>query len=61
MYDCCYNSRMIPIGGVNIDNLSERIKADFNTYRERKTGDYKLVRETVKKFVANIRATRENR
>ncbi len=58
-------AKMMPTGGVNADNVGEWIKAGAvavgagsSLTAGAKTGDYKLITETAKKFVANIKAAR---
>lgn len=61
-YSLC---QMMPTGGVNADNVGEWIKAGAvavgagsSLTAGAKTGDYKQITETGKKFVANIKAAR---
>ena len=58
-------AKMMPTGGVNADNVGEWIKAGAvavgagsSLTAGAKTGDYKQITETGKKFVANIKAAR---
>lgn len=58
-------AKMMPTGGVNADNVGEWIKAGAvavgagsSLTAGAKTGDYKQITETAKKFVANIKAAR---
>ncbi len=58
-------AKMMPTGGVNADNVGEWIKAGAvavgagsSLTAGAKTGDYALITETAKKFVANIKAAR---
>ena len=58
-------AKMMPTGGVNADNVGEWIKAGAvavgagsSLTAGAKTGDYTLITETAKKFVANIKAAR---
>ena len=58
-------AKMMPTGGVNADNVGEWIKAGAvavgagsSLTAGAKTGDYKLITETAKKFVANIKVAR---
>lgn len=58
-------ARMMPTGGVDADNVGEWIKAGAvavgagsSLTAGAKTGDYRLITETAKKFVANIKAAR---
>ena len=58
-------AKMMPTGGVNADNVGEWIKAGAvavgagsSLTAGAKNGDYKLITETAKKFVANIKAAR---
>ena len=58
-------AKMMPTGGVNADNVGEWIKAGAvavgagsSLTAGAKTGEYKLITETAKKFVANIKAAR---
>lgn len=58
-------AKMMPTGGVSADNVGEWIKAGAvavgagsSLTAGAKTGDYKLITETAKKFVANIKAAR---
>lgn len=58
-------ARMMPTGGVSVDNVNEWIKAGAVAVGAggaltagAKTGDYAAVTETAKKFVANIKAAR---
>ena len=59
------NAVMMPSGGVDVDNVKEWIKAGAvacgagsSLIAGAKTGDYKQITETGKKFVANIKAAR---
>ena len=58
-------AKMMPTGGVDADNVGEWIKAGAvavgagsSLTAGAKTGDYKLITETAKKFKANIKAAR---
>ncbi len=58
-------ARMMPTGGVSVDNVGEWIKAGAVAVGAggaltagAKTGDYAAITETAKKFVANIKAAR---
>ena len=58
-------AKLMPTGGVNADNVGEWIKAGAvavgagsSLTAGAKTGDYALITETAKKFVANIKAAR---
>lgn len=58
-------AKMMPTGGVSADNVGEWIKAGAvavgagsSLTAGAKTGDYALITETAKKFVANIKAAR---
>ncbi|MDD6275611.1 MAG: bifunctional 2-keto-4-hydroxyglutarate aldolase/2-keto-3-deoxy-6-phosphogluconate aldolase, partial [Clostridia bacterium] len=58
-------AKMMPTGGVNADNVGEWIKAGAvavgagsSLTAGAKTGDYKKITETAKKFLENIRAAR---
>ncbi len=58
-------AKMMPTGGVNADNVGEWIKAGAvavgagsSLTAGAKTGDYALITETAKKFVAKIKAAR---
>jgi 2-dehydro-3-deoxyphosphogluconate aldolase/(4S)-4-hydroxy-2-oxoglutarate aldolase len=59
-------ARMIPTGGVSLDNVGEWIKAGAvavgvggSLTSGAKTGDYAKITETGKQFIANIKAARE--
>lgn len=59
-------AQMMPTGGVDADNVHEWIKAGVvavgagsSLTKGAKTGDYELVTETAKKFIANIKKARE--
>ena len=61
-------AKMMPTGGVDVNNVGEWIKAGAvavgagsSLTKGAKTGDYKLITETAKKFVANIKAARESK
>jgi 2-dehydro-3-deoxyphosphogluconate aldolase/(4S)-4-hydroxy-2-oxoglutarate aldolase len=58
-------AKMMPTGGVSVDNVGEWIKAGAvavgagsSLTSGAKTGDYKKITETAKQFVANIKAAR---
>ncbi|MBE6835355.1 MAG: bifunctional 4-hydroxy-2-oxoglutarate aldolase/2-dehydro-3-deoxy-phosphogluconate aldolase [Ruminococcaceae bacterium] len=58
-------AKMMPTGGVNVDNVGEWIKAGAVAVGAggaltagAKTGDFKKITETAKQFVANIKAAR---
>ncbi|MDO5310700.1 MAG: bifunctional 2-keto-4-hydroxyglutarate aldolase/2-keto-3-deoxy-6-phosphogluconate aldolase [Clostridia bacterium] len=58
-------AKMMPTGGVDADNVSEWIKAGAvavgagsSLTKGAKTGDWKAITETAKKFIANIKAAR---
>ena len=58
-------ARMMPTGGVSVDNVHEWINAGAVAVGAggaltagAKTGDYAAITETAKKFVANIKAAR---
>ncbi len=58
-------AKMMPTGGVDVDNVGEWIKAGAvavgaggSLTAGAKTGDYALITETAKKFVANIKEAR---
>ncbi len=58
-------ARMMPTGGVSVDNVAEWIKAGAvavgaggSLTAGAKTGDYALITETAKKFVENIKIAR---
>jgi len=60
-------ARMMPTGGVSVDNVHEWIQAGAVAVGAggaltagAKTGDYDKITETAKKFVENIRIAREN-
>ena len=57
---------LLPTGGVNVDNVTEWIKAGSfavgvgsSLTAGAKRGDYKEVAETAKEFIRRIKATRE--
>ena len=56
-------AKMMPTGGVDVDNVGEWIKAGAvavgagsSLTKGAKTGDYKAITETAKKFIDGIRA-----
>ena len=58
-------ARMMPTGGVSVDNVDEWIKAGAvavgagsSLTAGAKTGDYAAITETAKKFVENIKIAR---
>lgn len=58
-------AKMMPTGGVDADNVSEWIKAGAvavgagsSLTKGAKTGDWKAITETAKKFIENIKAAR---
>ena len=59
-------AKMMPTGGVDVDNVGEWIKAGAvavgagsSLIKGAKTGDYKAITETAKKFIDGIRAARQ--
>lgn len=59
-------AKMMPTGGVDVDNVGEWIKAGAvavgagsSLTKGAKTGDYKAITETAKKFIDGIRAARQ--
>lgn len=60
-------AKMMPTGGVDVDNVGKWIKAGAvavgagsSLTKGAKTGDYNAITETAKKFIAGIRAARNN-
>ena len=61
-------AKMMPTGGVDVDNAAEWIKAGAvavgagsSLTAGAKTGDYQRITDTARKFVENIKAAREGR
>ena len=59
-------AKMMPTGGVDVDKVGEWIKAGAvavgagsSLTKGAKTGDYKAITETAKKFIDGIRAARQ--
>ena len=60
-------AKMMPTGGVDADNVGEWIKAGAvavgagsSLIKGAKTGDWKAITDTARKFIANIKAARES-
>lgn len=58
-------AKMMPTGGVDVDNVDQWIKAGAvavgagsSLTKGAKTGDYKLISDTAKQFIKNIKAAR---
>ena len=61
-------AKMMPTGGVDVDNAADWIKAGAvavgagsSLTAGAKTGDYKKITDTARKFIENIKAAREGR